>query len=54
MYVWALERLEPDKREEWIMLLDEPLPWAVEKAPSPEQLEREGADFMNFMHQMGR
>lgn len=44
--------MNPDKHEEWIASLTEPLPWQINKGPSPEQLEREGADFMNFMSQI--
>lgn len=33
-------------------MLEEPLPWQIDKGPTPEQLEREGADFMNFMSKM--
>lgn len=46
---WGLERIEPDKREQWEFDLDSPLPWETDREPSPEQLEREGQDFMNFM-----
>ena len=52
VFRWCLDRIEPDKLEGWIAMLNEPLPWAVDRGPSPEQLEREGADFMAFMNQI--
>lgn len=50
VYAWCVERLDPEKREEWEMGLADPLPG---REPSPAQIEREGEDFMNFMSTMG-
>lgn len=46
VFAWCVERIEPDKREQWEMMLTEPLP-GMEAAPAtPFQAEQEGADFM--------
>lgn len=50
---WCLDRIEPEKREEWLAMLEMPLPWRPDAEPSQETLEREGQDFMNFMASMG-
>jgi hypothetical protein len=34
-------------------MLDEPLPWQINRAPSAEQLEREGEAFMAVMGMVG-
>lgn len=52
VFKWCLDRIEHDKLEGWIVALNEPLPWMMDRGPSPEQLEREGNDFMNFMNQV--
>lgn len=52
VYVWAIKRLDPEKREQWEAEMDAPLPWQINKAPSQEQIEEEGQDFMNFMNQI--
>jgi hypothetical protein len=46
-----VKRIDPEKREQWEFDLDAPLPWQKDRAPSQEQLDREGADFLNFMNQ---
>lgn len=53
IYRWALQRIDPEKREQWEFDLDAPLPWEkADRAPTQEQLEREGQDFLNFMQQV--
>jgi hypothetical protein len=48
---WCIERIEPDKREEWHAMLTEPLPGQVEQRaePTPFQAEDEAAAFMATM-----
>lgn len=38
---WCMDRLDPEKREEWIMQMETPLPGATTKEPTEAQLERE-------------
>jgi hypothetical protein len=52
VHKWALERIDPEKHPEWEAMMDEPLPWQINRGPSQEQLEREGEDFMAFMNQV--
>lgn len=51
VYAWCVTNIEPEKREQWEMMLTEPLPGQVEvkAAPTPLQAEDEGADFMAAM-----
>jgi len=55
VYGWCVERIDPEKREEWDALLNDPLPNQVVQraAPTPFQAEDEGASFMATlaMHQ---
>lgn len=38
---WCLERIDPERREEWIMQMEMPLPWSLHQEPTEAQLERE-------------
>jgi hypothetical protein len=49
VYTWTIERIDPDKREEWIQMLNEPLEGTSPREPTPSQVEAEGASFMAFM-----
>ena len=49
VFAWCVERIESDKREQWEMMLSEPLPGQEKIAPTPFQAEDEGADFMATM-----
>lgn len=51
VFTWCLERIDPEKREEWIAMLEAPLPGDEKMAPTPETIEEEGASFMAFMAQ---
>jgi len=42
--------IDPEKREEWERMLNEPIPG---REPTPLQLEQEAEDFMSFMGMMG-
>jgi hypothetical protein len=48
-----VERVAPDKREEWQQQLEAPFPGMEKAAPTERQIEVEGADFMATlaMHQ---
>jgi hypothetical protein len=56
VFAWCVERIEPDKREQWVMMLTEPLPGMEAAPPTPFQAEDEAADFMAAlaMHQAQR
>jgi hypothetical protein len=43
-----VERIPPDKMEEWLYMLEAPLP-GRENKPTPIDREREGEDFMAAM-----
>lgn len=45
---WCLDRVEPDKQEEWWYQMNLPLPGREKKA-SPAQIEDEGEGFMSLM-----
>lgn len=49
VFAWCVERIEPEKREQWEMMLTEPLPGMEKAAPTSIQAEDEGADFMAAM-----
>lgn len=51
VYAWAVERIDQEKRQEWEMMLSEPLPWQVTEkvAPTPFQAEDEGNSFLATM-----
>lgn len=48
VYGWCVQRIDPEKREEWESMLADPLPNQVteKSAPTPFQAEDEGASFM--------
>lgn len=46
VFTWCVERLDPEKREEWEAMLMSPLP-GIE--PSPREIEAEGENFMALM-----
>lgn len=50
VYAWCLARIEPDKLEEWLYLLNQPLP-GQEKKVTDAMAESEGESFMNLMTQ---
>lgn len=49
IYGWCVERVQPEKREEWEMMLETPLPGLEKAEPTPFQAEDEAADFMATM-----
>lgn len=49
VFAWCVERMDPEKREQWEMMLTDPLPGREKAAPSPITAEQEGADFMAAM-----
>lgn len=53
IYGWCVERIDPEKREEWDAMLTDPLPGRETTQPAPFQVEDEGASFMATlaMHQ---
>lgn len=56
VFAWCVERIEPEKREQWEMMLTEPLPGQEKAPPTPFQAEQEANDFMATMamHQAQR
>lgn len=48
VYTWCLERIPPDKREQWEMMLEAPLP-GKEKVVTERQLELESEGFMGLL-----
>lgn len=56
VYGWCVERIDPEKREEWDMMLSAALPGQEKAEPTEQQMEQEGADFMAAMamHQAQR
>jgi hypothetical protein len=58
VYAWAVERIAPEKRQDWEMMLSEPLPSQVAKKadPTPFQAKDEEDAFMATMamHQAQR
>lgn len=48
VYVWCLERIEPEKLEQWLFQLSAPLPGEEDKVSETTQ-EVEGDAFMNAM-----
>lgn len=51
VYAWAVERIPQDKLEEWIHMLNQPLP-GREAKPTEEELIEDGESFMAAMAQM--
>jgi hypothetical protein len=53
VYAWCVERINPDKREEWEAQLNAPLPGEDTRVvvASEADIEREGAMFMAAMSQ---
>ena len=52
VYAWCVPRIDPEKLEEWIVALDNPLPWESPSAHVSEAAaESEGAMFMAAMQQ---
>lgn len=50
VFLWCLERIEPDRREEWKMELESPLDPAAE--PTEAEMEEDGAMFMAALGQV--
>lgn len=46
VFAWCVERIDPEKREEWEMQLNEPF---YNDTPTQAQLEREAEGFMALM-----
>lgn len=44
---WALDRTDPDKREEWLLELHDPLPW--QDINSEAAVQAESDSFMSMM-----
>jgi len=49
VFAWCVERIDPEKREQWEAQLVEPLPGQEKAPPTPFQAEDEAADFMATM-----
>lgn len=47
VYAWCIERIPPDKLDEWISDLHDLLPWQDSTSSAAEELE--SASFMNMM-----
>jgi len=56
VYGWCIDHIDPEKREEWDIMLHDPLPGREKAEPTPFQVEQEAADFMATlaMHQAQR
>jgi len=52
VYAWCLQHIHPEKVEEWLFNLNQPLPGHEEEV-SDAMAEQEGADFMALMAQQG-
>lgn len=51
IYAWCIERVQPDQREEWEMMMRQPLPGTAREKPSPFTEEEEAQGFMALMAQ---
>jgi hypothetical protein len=49
VYKWCLDRIDPEKVEDWEMMLSAPLPGEKPAKPTESELEAEGAAFMQMM-----
>jgi len=49
IYVWCLSRVEPDKHDQWLFQLTQPIPGRVE----PVDVEAEMDDFASFASAFG-
>jgi hypothetical protein len=49
VYGWCVERVNPDKREEWDSLLTAALPGQEKARPTEQQAADEGSAFMATM-----
>jgi len=49
VYAWATERVPPDKLEEWLHMLNQPLPGRERQKPTEDELQAEGESFMAAM-----
>jgi hypothetical protein len=49
VYAWCVQRVAPEKREAWDLMLSEPLEGLSPKRPSQAQVEAEGQGFMDLM-----
>lgn len=49
VYTWCLDRIDPEKREEWDAMLESPLDPKAKAKPTDSQVESEGAAFMALM-----
>jgi hypothetical protein len=47
-----VERVQPEKREEWIAMLEAPLPGERPRTVTDATAEAEGAAFMTAMHSL--
>lgn len=52
VYAWCTERIAPEKLEEWLFMLGQPLPGQAKKKATPAQVDDEGASFMALMGQV--
>ena len=48
IYTWSISRIDPERREEWEAMLNDPLP-GEEAKPSDTDLEMDGDSFMSAM-----
>lgn len=53
IYAWCLTRIPPEEVEEWIRVLNEPLPGKPRKKPTQTEIEDEGAGFMTALATFG-
>lgn len=53
VFAWCVERVQPDKMEEWMFNLDAPLPGDEKKAPSQEDLAADGQAFLAMFNSKG-
>lgn len=49
VYAWCVERIDPEKREDWERMLEAPLPGMEKAKPTEVMIEAEGASFMALM-----
>jgi hypothetical protein len=49
VFAWAVERIDPEKREEWIESLNYPLPGETVHRPSRDDLDEDARAFMSAM-----
>jgi hypothetical protein len=54
VWAWCIDRIDPEKLEDWIIQMNEPLPSQMRNGkpqPTEAQLQAEGESFMALMAQ---